>query len=180
MATNHNLVVCGAIRANGQTCTKFCKPGFTKCYLHGGAGPSAKAKAEHTMALLRVPALEVLHNVLETLNTTIDQFNEFTCAACGYPKGDVEEKEAIIKACIGAVRAAQTVLDRTGLGPTSKLEVRQTDGDMDVKSLTDGERERMMSILGELRSLKAEIRTRQLGGTTPQDMDAPSTPPQIM
>lgn len=149
---------CATIRTNGIQCKREVKPGFTTCYMHGGATPTAKIKAEHYMALLRFPAIEVLQNALESLNSIMDRHREPTCAACGYPdKGDIDEQESVIKACVGAARTCAMILDRTGLGPTSTLEVKQSEGTLDLRLLTPEEKARMIGVLTELRELKADV-----------------------
>lgn len=159
----NNGVTCGAMRKNGLICKRTPAPGATKCYIHGGAAPQAKAKAEQMLALLRMPAIEVMHNVLESLSKVIDQFQEDTCQACGFPKGDAEEKDSLIRACRSAAISAAQILDRCGLGPRSTVELKSSEGDLDLKLLTDDERKRMMGLVGQLRSLKREIRDRQNG-----------------
>lgn len=154
---------CGAQTESGRPCKNVVVPGTTRCYMHGGHSPMAKIKAEQTLALLRVPAIESIFHSLEALNKTVEQFMEDTCATCGYPRGNVEEKEALIKAARGAIQGAAAVLDRTGLGPRAVLEVRQSDGDLDLSLLTDEEKGRMIALLAQLRALKQEIRTRLHG-----------------
>lgn len=166
--------ICTAQKKNGQPCKMHEVPGTGKCYLHGGASPAAKLKSEMALALLRFPAIEVLQNVLETLNKIIEQFMDDTCMACGYPKGDAEEKEALIKACRSAAQTCSAILDRTGLGPRATLEVKQSDGDLPLNSLTTDERERMMFLLAQMKELKGEIRQRLTAAP-----DA-ATPQQIM
>lgn len=138
--------------------------------MHGGSTPVAKFKAEMAMAMLRMPAIEALHEVLELQLTITRQFQENTCPTCGYPKGDTDELQAIAKVISVIVRQAQTILDRTGIAPRAILEVKQSDGDFDLKALTDDERSRMMALLGELRAVKEEVR-RRIHGVD----DAPQT-----
>jgi len=159
-------VTCSALRNNGKDCKNTCKPGFTVCHMHGGGTPTAKAAAEKALALLRVPAVEALYKAMESLVQTIDQFDEDTCATCGYPRGDAEEKEALIRACRSLSQTCSMVLDRTGLGPRSTLEIKQSDGDFDIKALTDHEREQMMQLLGMLRALKQSVKDR-INGPVP-------------
>lgn len=154
------------LKANGTPCNNPVVGNTWRCYMHGGATPAAKMKAEMAMALLRVPAIELLYKVMETESKTIDQFLEDTCAVCGYPKGDVEEKEALIKSCLSATKAAQTVLDRTGMGPSATLTVKQSDGDFDLRVLTPDEKARMIALFAQFRALKEEVRRRILIGST--------------
>jgi hypothetical protein len=164
-------------RENGDPCSNRVMHGTTRCALHGGKSPTAQYKAQQMMALLRIPAIEVQYTALDALNLTIEQLLEDTCAACGYPKGDIEDKEALIKACVGATKSVQLILDRTGLGPRSTLEVRQSDGDLDLKAMTPDERSRMVALLAQLRALKGEIRQRIMHGIA-NPMQAPQ-PEQV-
>lgn len=154
---------CTASRKNGLACKNACKPGFDVCYMHGGEAPLAKAAAEKALALLRHPAIEALYKVMESLEKTIDQFDDDTCATCGYPRGDAEEKEALIKACRSLAQTCSMVLDRTGLGPRSSLEVKTSDGTLDFKMLTEQERGEMMGLLAQLREFKQRVIARSNG-----------------
>lgn len=147
-------------RANGDPCGNTVVEGTYRCHMHGGKSPAAKAKAEQAMALLRMPATEALYNVITTLNKIIERYREDTCAACGYPRGDVEEIDTVVKAARSLAQSCAAILDRTGLGPKSTLEVRQSDGDLDLKALTDMERDEMMRLLGMLDHLKQSIKDR--------------------
>jgi len=136
------------IRANGLPCGRDVRPGFTRCNLHGGANPAAKIKAEQMMAQCRLPAIENLFSILE-------QFAGNTCATCGFPIGDADEKRMIIRAC-------QTVLDRAGMGPHSILEIaRQTDGDINMDALLDQEKGELLALLAQIREIKARAKARQ-------------------
>lgn len=155
------FIICGALRRNGTICKIRCKPGFTKCYLHGAANISSKLKAEHFIALLRMPAIESLHHSLEALNELIEQFTGDPCAACGFPKGGLDEKEALVKTCLVSAKTVSTILDRAGFGPRATLEVQQNEGTLDLRSMSDDHRARMIGLLAQLRELKAEIRAAQ-------------------
>jgi hypothetical protein len=162
------------IRENGKPCKNVVMPGATRCAMHGGKTPIAQWKAQQAMSLLRVPAIESVYTAMEALTGIIEQFQEDTCAACGYPKGDIEEKEALIKACVGAAKTVSIVLDRTGMGPRSTLEIKQSDGDLNLHALTQDERSRMVALLAQLRALKQEIRERLVGAATAVPVAQPS------
>lgn len=149
----------------GDPCGMHVIKGTFRCFMHGGNTPAAKHKAETAMALLRFPAIEMLYKVIRALESTIDQFLEDSCVTCGYPKGDAEEKDTLIRACRTAAQACASVLDRTGLGVKSTLEVKQSDGDLDPRQLTEDEKTRMIALLAQVRALKEEIRTRMHGST---------------
>lgn len=141
------------IRANGRTCERDVKPGFTRCYLHGGGTVTAKIKAEQMLARVRLPAIESLNNIIE-------QFESLVCQTCGYPMGSTDEKRMIVSAC-------KTVLDRTGMGPNATLTiVPQHDGDLNLELLTQLEREALVGHLVQVKALKETVRARQLSAVT--------------
>lgn len=148
---------------NGDPCGNTIVPGTFRCHIHGGRSPQAKYRAEQAMALLRMPAIEALYTAMDRLNEIVLQSGLPTCAACGYPVKNIEELEATVKACISLAKTCQTILDRTGLGPTSKLEIHQSDGDFDVSALTDDERGRIIGLLKQLDAVKEEARLRMSG-----------------
>lgn len=139
---------CGAPKASsGLPCQRGVAPGFTRCNLHGGANPAAKIKAEQSLAQARLPACEALFDIIE-------RYDHTTCVTCGYPSGDTDQQKVIL-------RAAQIILDRTGLGPRATLELaRQTDGDLDLDLLTEGEMAELDRLLTEVRDLKTKIKFR--------------------
>jgi len=137
---------CSHIKENGTQCQRRTKTGFTVCNLHGGNAPSAKHAAERALAFARMPAVEALLAIVE-------QFNETTCATCGYPSGDTDAQRAVIQ-------ASRAILDRTGMGPHSILEVKQSDGELNLAHMTDEERAEAMHLVARLKALKARIRAR--------------------
>lgn len=155
--------ICGALKKNGEPCKQREVPGTGRCYLHGGATPVAKIKAEQALAAMRFPAIEALQQIVQTLTDQIEQLNSDVCTACGFPKGDIDDKEAITRACTSAAKTCAMILDRTGLGPRATLEVKQSDGDLDLNLLTESERSRMMEVLTTFESIKEEVRTRLNG-----------------
>lgn len=138
---------CGAAKTNGLPCQRGCSPGMTRCNLHGGANPAAKIKSEQMLAQARLPACEALFEIIDTWSREV-------CAVCNHPSADIDQMKVII-------RAAQVILDRSGLGPRATVEItKQTDGDLDFDLLTDGEMAEMDRLLGEIKELKARIRLR--------------------
>lgn len=88
--------VCGAkLRGKDERCRKAPMAGGLRCRLHGGASPQAKRTARQRLDALREPAIVELGRILRS------------------PDADDATK----------VRAAIAVLDRTGLGPSSHIEV---------------------------------------------------------
>jgi hypothetical protein len=122
------------------------------------------------MALLRLPAIESLHKVLA-------RFNEVdTCTSCGYPKWDHRSLHLLTK-------VATAILDRTGIGPTSTLEVTQTDGIFDFRFLKQSERTELLGLLARVRDIKALVRERMLQQPDvrllPKDYQYEEKPPTI-
>lgn len=152
---------CGAPRAStGDPCQRDVAPGFTRCNLHGGANPSAKIKAEQALAQARLPACEALFDIIE-------KWDRARCPTCGFPSGDTDVQKVII-------RAAQVILDRTGLGPRATLELaKQSDGDLDLDLLTDAEMAELDALLGQVRTLKTQIKMR-LGMVDPLHVAQPA------
>jgi len=139
-------IQCSHIKDDGDQCGRTCKPGFTVCAYHGANNPPAIAIARRALAFARMPAIESLYVICE-------QFLKTTCAACGYPSGDTDAQRAVI-------RAAQVVLDRTEMGPRSVLEIKQSNGDFDIRHLNTDERARLARILAEMRQLKQDVQAR--------------------
>jgi hypothetical protein len=128
--------------------------------MHGGSGISSLIKAQLALAALRQPAIDIAFNSLITLDTMMEQLQAVTCAACGFPEGDLKEKEQLIKAAIGAAKACALILDRTGLGPKATLEVKQSDGDMNLQLFTLEERAELSALMAQFRDLKERVRVR--------------------
>lgn len=133
------------VKANGRPCGARVIAGHTRCYIHGAASIGSKLKAEQTMALLRMPAIEALFRLLEKLE-------EPTCPTCGYPVHDGEDQKLLLA-------TAKAVLDRTGLHPKVAVEhVRQSDGDLDLALLNEHQRGRLVAALTAIKEVKEEVR----------------------
>lgn len=138
---------CGAAKTNGLPCQRGCSPGMTRCNLHGGANPAAKIKSEQMLAQARLPACEALFEIIDTWSREV-------CPTCEHPSADIDQMKVII-------RAAQVILDRSGLGPRATVEItKQSDGDLDLDLLTDGEMAEMDRLLEAIKELKSQIRLR--------------------
>ena len=152
------------IAHTGLPCKNDVSPGKTRCHLHGGAGLSAKIKAEQMMAQCRMPAIEALFSILA-------QFSRASCSLCGFPVGDADEKRMVIQAC-------RTVLDRAGLGPSAQLTITpQSDGDVNLDLLTDLERADLLHALARVRDIKAILKIRMLSMTANPDPQNSSVVP---
>lgn len=150
---------CGSLQtASGMPCLRWPKTGYPVCRKHGERAPQTVAKAERLLAVARMPAIQVMLDICEMWDLD-------TCDSCGYPRRDTEEKRVYLQ-------AAKLVLDRTGLGPRSTIDLnarRSDDGEVNVEQMTDGERERLEGLVTQLAALKAEIRAR-LAGQVPVDV----------
>jgi hypothetical protein len=119
----------------------------TRCSLHGGASLAAKIKSEQMLAQARLPACEALYEIIET-------WSRKECALCGHPSGDTDMQRTII-------RAAQVILDRTGMGPHAVLEItRQADGDLNLDMMSDAERSEFAAITSQFKALKQRVKQR--------------------
>lgn len=134
------------LRANGDPCGNQVIAGGTRCAMHGGLTPVAKVKAEQALALLRMPALELLHQL-------IDQAGKNECESCGYPKANAEEKRVL-------VRMIQLVLDRAGLGPRSTIDINHRDTGLDISQLDGLERVELHERLTGLSEFTRRVQRR--------------------
>lgn len=87
-------VTCSARRSNGDPCGNYAIKGSTVCLHHGGAASQTRLAAAQRMVEMRLKAIGVVDGMLD----------------------DPALDPAI------RLRAAQIVLDRSGMGPTSKIE----------------------------------------------------------
>ncbi|WP_269596412.1 hypothetical protein [Rhodococcus sp. IEGM 1401] len=87
-------VTCSARRSNGDPCANYAIKGSTVCLHHGGAAGQTRLAASQRMVEMRLKAIGVVDGMLD----------------------DPALDPAI------RLRAAQIVLDRSGMGPTSKIE----------------------------------------------------------
>ncbi len=144
-------------KANGEICGNTVVPGTHRCYMHGSRAPEALVKAKTQLALLRMPAIEALHTSIEQLMLIIEQFQADTCNVCGFPKGDADEKKLLVKSCTNVARVASLVLDRTDVGPKATLDVKQSDFDLDLRSLNAVQQQQLDTILAQYEALKADV-----------------------
>jgi hypothetical protein len=143
----------GGLTSQGAPCKREVAAGLTRCNLHG-ATAGAKIKAELMLAQSRLPVCEALYSI-------VDQFLTATCPTCNYPSGDPEAQRTII-------RAAQVILDRTGMGPTSKVEVTpQSEGSVPLDLLTNDERAELIGLLARVKEIKDAVRARAVAAVEP-------------
>ncbi len=101
---------CIAFKTDGsRRCNKAAIKGATVCRNHGGSTPQVQARAQRRL-------LEAADPVAAKLVAKALGLDDGVCSACG--RGFTEDNVLL--------RAQTAVLDRAGLGPTSKIEVEQT------------------------------------------------------
>ena len=99
---------CTARNASGNPCKRFAMRGARVCWFHGGASPQSQRKAAEMMLRGRDVAIDQLLNMID------DEHDHPPCEHCGCSPAKRDPT---------LLRAAMTVLDRTGLVPGVKLEV---------------------------------------------------------
>lgn len=155
----------GLSRTTGLPCKRQASVGMDYCQLHGGANPASKIKAEQMLAQARLPACEALYTIIE-------QHQSKPCGTCGFPSGDPQELKIILRAC-------QVILDRSGMGPRSTVEmVPQSDGDENLDHWTVEEIANLDYLLEAMDDLKARVRLR-LGALVAQSNAAPVDPKEV-
>lgn len=141
---------CTAHNRRGERCQKEGMLGLTVCAMHGGKTPNAQAAAREKLMALAEPSVDFLKKVI-----TEEEKNEKPCPLCGRGM----ELDPGLKS-----RVAFGVLDRTGLGPTSKIEVEHKNDDGWVDYCTADEAEQLYSIMA-----RARERMGDEVGTTPTE-----------
>lgn len=148
---------CEHIRYNGKQCKKASISGARVCEQHGGQLPATKIQAEHTLALLRLPAIEYLFTIMDTSELLIDKMME-GLANRGYH--DTEMIRRVVEVCHTLTNTVTKVLDRTGLGPTAKLEVSASSDRMELSLWTVEEKGELAAIVAQHRDLKERVKSR--------------------
>lgn len=152
----------GGKKWDGSPCRSGVVLGSTRCAMHGGKNPASRIRAELLASSMRIPALEALFGML-------DQLESDTCPACMFPRKDADEKKLLLA-------VIRTVLDRTGMGPSSKLELtNQTDGALDLRFLSEAERTELVGIIARVGELKALVRKRMAASPSEVPLGAEST-----
>ncbi len=153
---------CGSLQTpDGLPCRRHPRFGWTVCQAHGERAPQTTAKAERLLAVARMPAIE-------WIMTALDQASADTCDGCGFPKGTLKELKRID---ILSFR----LLDRTGFGPSSKVDLNVGSRDTSdglVENMIDSERAELRQLLGQINDLKARVRARLQAGTSEPAIDA--------
>ncbi len=107
---------CTAISKNsGERCQRAPILGGMVCAVHGGSAPQVMAKARERLVGMVEPAMVALHRAVTQTPP---------CPLCG--RSDSDRDPAVIN-------AARIILDRTGFGPSSKLEV--TPGEITITKI---------------------------------------------
>jgi hypothetical protein len=101
---------CGATNRQGERCKKPVVYGAKVCRIHGGNAPHVMAAAARRLVASSAPrAAEVLNELLEPTPKDASP-----CPLCGR---DMPRDEALRH------RVAVAILDRSGVGPTAKIEI---------------------------------------------------------
>jgi hypothetical protein len=104
-------------------CKRTAIPGGTVCRYHGGAAPQVMKAAAERLKELQFPAIVAIEDALDADAYYVVRNGD---------SSSVEEKPDHPT----RLRAATAVLDRTGLGPTSKQEVSLEASDQLAQVLT--------------------------------------------
>ena len=103
----------GTAKGTGERCLKEVVYGATVCRMHGGNAPHVLAAAAKRLVISTAPrAAEVLQELLEPTPKDAQP-----CPLCSR---DMPRDEALRH------RVATTVLDRSGIGPSAKIEIEAT------------------------------------------------------
>ncbi len=115
--TRHLTQQCTGTNRDGEQCGSSALAGAVVCRKHGGAAPHVKEAAAKRLTEGSLTAADILHKLMK------DRDEGPECPFCkrGMPRDD-----NIL------LRAATAILDRTGLGPSAKLEV---DASVDIAFL---------------------------------------------
>jgi hypothetical protein len=99
---------CSGVNRAGERCKRASMKYQSVCAHHGGKTPGGLKGAREVMLSLREPAIEALYRAVRSAPP---------CPVCGRSDADRDPV---------TIRAAQLILDRTGLGPTANLSREST------------------------------------------------------
>ena len=105
----------------GERCKKAAILGGTVCATHGGSAPQVRAKADERLRALQPSAVVRLEEALDAVQRQLDRHGLVV---------EVGPDHAI------RVRTAQTILDRTGLGPSQRIDVNNEASEHLVELMT--------------------------------------------
>ena len=108
---------CTAKNASGNPCKRYAVRGAFVCVFHGGGAPQVKAKAERLLMRGRDIAIDRLLDAID------DGHDHPPCEHCGC----LGQRDPLV------LKMAVAVLDRTGLGPTAKLELEPGGGITEIR-----------------------------------------------
>ena len=141
---------CGSLQtASGLPCERPPALGTTVCRKHGARAPQTLAKAERLLACARIPGIEFLLDELERANAE-------TCPTCGFPEGGLKERKHIAS-------VAFRLMDRTGLGPGSKIDftvTRSEQVEIPIENWDDDEKSELRELVQSVRALKERVARR--------------------
>jgi len=129
---------CSRIKRNGERCGQYACVGTTLCAAHGGTSPAIKQAAFNALQALAPLAIDRARELL----TPPTKENSAPCPLC---KRDMPLDPVITSKLLIAI------LDRTGFGPKSTLEINNTVDDGWVEYCTEDEAEDLMRIMMKCR-----------------------------
>ena len=110
---------CGAQTSAGTPCRRSPPQGGKRCVLHGGASPLARQEAERRLLLGVSLSLDRLLDALE-------EHDHPPCELCGCRPGRADPT---------VLRAAISVLDRSGFGPGLRLQHSNEEDEQGIREI---------------------------------------------
>lgn len=141
---------CGSLQtADGLPCLRHPRAGWTVCRKHGERAPQTAAKAERLLAVARIPGIQFLLDEIE-------RANEEGCPGCGYNPSSLKERKHVASLAI-------RLLDRTGFGPGSKVDVsinKSDQAEVPLENWEVSEKQELRILVEQIRSLKDRVARR--------------------
>lgn len=141
---------CGSLQtASGLPCERRPRAGWTVCRKHGERAPQTVAKAERLLAVARIPGIQFLTDELE-------RANEDNCPTCGYNPSSLKERKHFASISF-------RLLDRSGLGPHSKIDFNINKSDqpeIPLENWDDSEKRELQALVQQIRILKGRVAGR--------------------
>jgi hypothetical protein len=131
---------------SGERCRKAAILGGVVCATHGGSAPQVRRRADERLRDLQPSAVLRLQEALDAIQRQLDRHGLVV---------DVGPDHAI------RVRTAQAILDRTGMGPSKRIDVNDQAG------------ERLLALMRELEDRE----TKQVENEATVTYTLPSVPP---
>lgn len=151
--------ICVKVKRDGNRCTKSALAGTPLCASHGGTARHIKEAGAARLFELQPLAIDRFR---EFLTPVSEDDKSKACPLCG--RGMPRDPHLV-------ANVATRVLDRTGLGPTSKLELSSNDDSAWVEYANEEESLHIFNIM---------MACKERMGQTPIDVESRDvTPPQL-